>query len=144
MRIGNNCFRRKFYSVLGCLEQVSVGRRWLCCRPMVSSSGEKWDRHTEIFGFNLLIHGCHCRCAVRLTLSTCFERNHRFWLTLLCQCSWCTGTFTVTWPAELCRLLFILVRIFSSVVLVLHDLYSLGLKLFGCTCWFTEWKGQHW
>lgn len=54
-RIGNNFFRRKFYSVLECLEQVLVERRWLCCRPMVSSSGEKWDRHTEIFGFNLLI-----------------------------------------------------------------------------------------
>lgn len=55
MRIRNNHFRRKFYSILGHLEQVSVGRRWLCCRPVVTSSGEKWDRHMEIFGFNLLI-----------------------------------------------------------------------------------------
>lgn len=27
----------------GHLEQVSVGRRWLCCRPVVTSSGEKQD-----------------------------------------------------------------------------------------------------
>ena len=40
-RIQNNCFRGKLYSVWGHLEQASVGRRRLCCRPVVTSSGEQ-------------------------------------------------------------------------------------------------------
>lgn len=73
MRIWNNGFGRKFYSVSECLEQVSVGRRWLCCRPVVTSSGEKWDRHMEIFGFNLLITG--------LSLQVCCQTysKHVLW-----------------------------------------------------------------
>lgn len=79
VKIQNNCFRRKLYSVWGHLAQVSVGRRWLCCRPVVTSSGEKQDSSPVTGTLRFLV--CFDPFIKWLSLRVCYQNcpGHLLW-----------------------------------------------------------------